>query len=244
MMEEEERILKCFTWKTAFYKLLIWAIIISTVGSEFFEVNRIKDYVNFVHLMSYDYENPYYSPNETRFWSIFRFQEKNCDPKRHHITIEQQVISWIIKGTNKEQIILGVPAYGRTWKIPIGGYDGPIKASSINADGPGPAGKYTKKDGMLSYYEICELLETGANRIQLKEYILSLGSAAFKTSSQTEAGLWLAYDNIHYLTERVVFTKELKLAGLAIMDLSLDDFKGRCLSKQMFPIVTAVKTYL
>lgn len=145
-----------------------------------------------------------------------------------------------------KQIILGVPAFGRTWKIPKAGYSGPIKAS-IKADGPGPAGKYTKQDGKLSYYEICYLLLQKINgngsSVQLKEYILSLGTAAFKAPTKSEYGIWLAFDNLHYIIERVKYAQEIELAGLAVMDLSLDDFRGAC-KVQPFPVLRTVKSYL
>lgn len=92
---------------------------------------------------------------------------------------------------------------------------------------------------MLAYYEICELFQNSTN-VQLKEYILSLGTAAFKAPTRKQDGIWLAYDNLQYIMERVKFTKDLKLAGLAIMDLSLDDFRGIC-QDEIFPILRTIK---
>ena len=57
------------------------------------------------------------------------------------------------KGAPKEKLIIGMPTYGRTFTLANSAMYG-IGAS---VTGPGQAGKYTRENGFLSYYEVSSL---------------------------------------------------------------------------------------
>jgi chitinase len=57
------------------------------------------------------------------------------------------------KGAPNNKLILGIPAYGRAWKM-----DGDSSISGVpplSIDGPAPEGPYSKEEGLLSYPEVC-----------------------------------------------------------------------------------------
>ena len=54
------------------------------------------------------------------------------------------------KGAPKEKLIIGMPTYGRTFTLADPMYYG----IGAKAPRPGAAGKYTRENGFLSYYEV------------------------------------------------------------------------------------------
>lgn len=56
---------------------------------------------------------------------------------------------WKTKGAPPKKIILGIPAYGRTFTLSTS--QNGVKAPT---SGPGTAGVYTKERGFLAYYEV------------------------------------------------------------------------------------------
>lgn len=56
---------------------------------------------------------------------------------------------WKSKGAPPKKIILGIPAYGRTFTLSTS--QNGVKAPT---SGPGTAGVYTKERGFLAYYEV------------------------------------------------------------------------------------------
>lgn len=77
---------------------------------------------------------------------------------------------WKSKGAPPKKIILGIPAYGRSFTLSTS--QNGVKAPT---SGPGTAGIYTKERGFLAYYEVRKryvvippsLLQT---RINFKKY--------------------------------------------------------------------------
>ena len=73
---------------------------------------------------------------------------------------------WLSLGVPREKIIIGIPAYGRSYTLLTGqkGFHAPglllcsisilIRLLSSIANGPGQPGQYTKTRGFLSYYEV------------------------------------------------------------------------------------------
>ena len=54
------------------------------------------------------------------------------------------------KGAPKKKLIIGMPTYGRTFTLA----DPRLYGVAVEAPRPGMAGKYTRENGFLSYYEV------------------------------------------------------------------------------------------
>lgn len=61
-------------------------------------------------------------------------------------------------GCPNNKVILGIPTYGRTWKLDED--SGLTGVPPLPADGGGEAGPYTNTVGLLSYPEICSKIAT------------------------------------------------------------------------------------
>lgn len=65
---------------------------------------------------------------------------------------DDSVKYWLSKGAPAEKIIMGIPAYGRTFTL-----SSSQTGRNAPASGPGTAGPYTKEAGFWSYYEVSRL---------------------------------------------------------------------------------------
>lgn len=69
----------------------------------------------------------------------------------------QSVEYWLEQGAPAEKLVVGIPAYGRSFTLASSSKNG-IGSKTI---GPGKAGPYTREGGMLGYNEICEYIQRG-----------------------------------------------------------------------------------
>lgn len=122
----------------------------------------------------------------------------------------------------------------------------------IGADGPGDAGPQTKTPGLLSYPEVCTLLPNPNAKTTSAPHLLrrvtdpshKLGSYAFRLpDSSSDHGLWVAYEDPDTAGYKGAYAKNKGLGGIAIWDISLDDFRGVCTGER-FPILKAAKNHL
>lgn len=61
---------------------------------------------------------------------------------------------WLQKGTPASKLMLGMPAYGRSFTLASSSDSG----VGAPATGPGAPGPYTKEKGILVYFEVRRLL--------------------------------------------------------------------------------------
>lgn len=117
----------------------------------------------------------------------------------------------------------------------------------LKADGPGKAGPYLDEKGTMAYYEICPTLTTSgpsSSSILLRKVpdtTNRLGTYAFRQDDKLK-GIWVSYEDPDSANKKAYYAKLKGLGGVAIMDLSLDDFKGSCdTNHRNFPITYAAK---
>lgn len=149
---------------------------------------------------------------------------------------------WLENGTPGGKIVVGIPTYARTWKLTS---DSQISGvPPITTDGPGAPGPHTNQPGVLSYAEMCaKLTEHAAGRLRrVSDPSKKYGSYAFQSyNSDTGAeGIWTGYEDPDTAGNKAAFVKSKGLGGVAIVDLSLDDFRGVCVGDK-YPIVRGAK---
>lgn len=148
------------------------------------------------------------------------------------------------------KVIFGIGPFGVTWKLTSESKISGVPP--IGADGPGEAGPQTKTPGLLSYPEVCSLLPNPNLKSAPGPHLLrrvtdpshKLGSYAFRLpDSSSDTGLWVAYEDPETAGYKGAYVKNKGLGGIAIWDISLDDFRGVC-SGERFPILKAAKNHL
>ena len=101
--------------------------------------------------------------------------------------------------------------------------------------GPAPEGMQSKREGLYSYAEICAKLTNDQNK-HLKGENAPLrkvgdpskrfGPYGFRLpDSDGKYGLWLGYEDPDSAGNKAAYARAKNLAGVAVMDLTLDDFR-------------------
>lgn len=134
---------------------------------------------------------------------------------------------WLSKGAPKSKLIVGIPTFGRLWKL---------CSSSTNIGsrgcGPGTPGSIIwDQEGFLSYQEICLELSNGWTVVD--DDTGSRGPYAFKGNQ------WVGYDDPFAAGRKAKYIGDNDLGGAMIWDLSSDDFNGRC-PRGKYPMISTV----
>lgn len=213
----------------------------------YLDVPEIKNYVDFVTIAAFDVNTPARNPKEADYPApTLSVSDRN---------VEENVDAWasfLIKGgLLANRIVVGIPTYGRAWKVEK---DATLTgAPPVKADGEAPEGVQSRTPGLLSYPEICGMILNAQNKDLKGEHAplrkiadptKRYGSYAFRLSDDNgNNGIWVGYEDPDSAGNKASFVKGKGFGGAAIFDLSQDDFRGAC-SGSKFPIVTKIKEKL
>ncbi|RNA25654.1 acidic mammalian chitinase isoform X2, partial [Brachionus plicatilis] len=183
------------------------------------EINNLVDYVN---VEAFDYYGPW--NKKTGLMSpLGKMNEQIL--LEAYMNIEGTMGYLKSLGLSMEKIVLGLAAYSRSFTL-----QHPM-ANRINdlTSGNGFSGSFTKTNGMLSYYELCEATKHG----QWTEKWHPLAQVPFMYH-QTE---WISYENKESLSKKIEFVKTNNLAGACVYSIDLDDFRGLFCKKGPYPFL-------
>ncbi|XP_062997962.1 chitotriosidase-1-like [Elgaria multicarinata webbii] len=180
-----------------------------------YEVDKISQLLDFINLMTYDFHGS---------WEKFTGHVSPLYPDT-----DNTVKYWKSKGAPAEKIILGIPAYGRTFTLSS-------SQTGVNApaSGPGTAGQYTKEAGFLAYYEICDF-KKGATTVMIPEQ---------KVPYSFKGNQWVGYDDVDSVKNKVKYLKQNNLGGGMVWAIDLDDFKNAFCGQGAYPLLQAMKREL
>lgn len=118
-----------------------------------YQVKKVCKYLDYVSLATYDYTglNDFKTGYNSPLYSASITQ-----PSANH-----SIHFWLDRGCPARKILIGVPTYGRGFKI----MRNMSTAASINSVYLGVDARpltspsvYTNEEGILSYYEVCEIV--------------------------------------------------------------------------------------
>nr|WIM01400.1 imaginal disc growth factor [Limnephilus flavicornis] len=222
---------------------LLTASVLPNVNSSlFFDVHAIMNSLDFVILDGFDYQTPERNPKEADYTApLYDLLERNS---QHNVN---SLVQWWLKnGLPGHKIVLGMATYARTWKMTS---DSAISGvPPLTVEGPAPEGPYTKEDGLLSYPEVCTKLSNPNNQKGIHTHLRKVtdpskryGTYAFRVPDDNgEGGVWVSYEDPDTAGNKAGYIRAKALGGIAIHDLSLDDFRGLC-SGDKFPLLRAAK---
>jgi len=186
------------------------------VMAKAYEIEKIKDTLDWVNLMSYDLHGSW--ENITGHSTAM----KGVIP-----TVPDSLTAWLEGGMPPSKIALGIATYGRTFTL--------ANTSNIGLgapdNGPGLAGRYTRAQGFLSYYEIC-----AENWTTMTTWEASKAGAPYASKGNQ----WVGYEtpeSVQHKVKQLVIGHNLR--GIAVWALDLDDFKGKFCSHGNYPIIKA-----
>ncbi|CAD7011390.1 unnamed protein product [Ceratitis capitata] len=212
-------------------------------ASLFIDIPRVIPAVDFVNLGSYDFQTPERDPKVADHTAPL-YEMPDRDPSHN---IDYQVTYWLNNTAPSNKINIGIPAYGRSWVMTcdsgITGFP-PV----INTRGPGAAGNQNRVPGLMSWPEICEKIQRDkelegedAPLRKVGDPRQRYGSYAYRSADDNCLyGLWVGYEepSTAAIKSSYVFAKS--LGGVALFDLTLDDFRGQCAGEK-YPILRSIK---
>ncbi|XP_068221486.1 chitinase-3-like protein 2 [Palaemon carinicauda] len=188
-----------------------------------YEVSELAKYVDFVSIMGYDYHmfqsympfTGHNSPLAPGLKEVGLFAKLN---------IEWSANYWLEKGMPKEKIVVGIPTYGRTWKL--------LSEDWYNVGAPavGTGMLY----GELSYTEACIFVKEGARR-----YFDSFCQVPYSVRERD----WVSYEDVESITAKTKWIKENGFAGVMTWNLNCDDWAGIC-SGERFQLHNIIKSII
>ncbi|XP_036047472.1 oviduct-specific glycoprotein [Onychomys torridus] len=130
---------------------------------------------------------------------------------------------WRKLGAPADKLIMGFPAYGRTFRLLEESKNG-LQAAST---GPASPGYYTKQAGFLAYYEVCSFIQRAEQRWIDYQYV----PYAYKGKE------WVAYDDTISFSYKATFVKKEHFGGAMVWTLDMDDARGLFCGNGPFPLV-------
>ncbi|XP_055594590.1 chitinase-like protein Idgf4 [Uranotaenia lowii] len=210
----------------------------------FMDIPLLKDNIDYVNLAAFDQQTPERNPKEGDFTSPIYEPEGRVVGNN----VEGKVNHWLANKTPLNKIVIGIPTYGRGWKL--NGDSGITGVPPIPANGPHIPGPYSGIDGFYSWAEVCAMLPNPGNaNAKGADYPLRkvgdptkrFGVYAFRNPDENEKnGVWLSYEDPDSSGNKAAYVKAKGLGGISIFDLGNDDFRGTCAGDK-FPILRAAK---
>ncbi|XP_034474765.1 chitinase-like protein Idgf3 [Drosophila innubila] len=228
--------------------LLLSLTVLPNVNSSwYFDAPAIAPKVDFVNLGTFDFVTPARNPEEADYSSpLYEVFGENRLP---HYNVNFQMEHWLLQRFPANKLNIGVASYGRAWKLTLDS-DSVAQPVVSSTNGPAPAGLQTKTEGLFNWAEICQLLPNPNNMNakgaaepikRVADPTKRYGSFAFRVADSDGAhGLWISYDDPDTAGSKAQYVRAKNLGGLALFDLTLDDFRGQCTGDR-FPMLRAIK---
>jgi chitinase len=188
-------------------------------------------YLDLVHVMCYDYNGKWDKKTGHNAPLYSRPQDTGKDV---FLNVEATVKHLLKKGAIPEKTVLGVPFYGRAFKLE-NPHDSRMGARSRSTSFAGP---YTREDGFLGYNEICEelTLEDTPWKVEWEQDIMA---------PYMHNGLkWVSFDNEKSIRKKSEFAFGQGLGGVMVWSIDTDDFTGSACGGPDFPLLRTINNAL
>ncbi|XP_078098080.1 acidic mammalian chitinase-like [Mustelus asterias] len=183
-----------------------------------YEIAEISKYLDFISVMTYDFHGHWdpFTGHNSPLYRGNKDQGVFLD-----FNIDFVVKYWRDNGAPSNKLLVGFPTYGRTFKL-----SSSESGVGAPASGPGPAGTYSKENGILANYEICDFLK-GAEKRWIDEQ---------KVPYAVKGDIWLGYDDERSVDIKIKWIKKNKFKGALVWTLDFDDFSDHC-KQGPYPII-------
>jgi GH18 family chitinase len=213
-------------------------------SSHYFDVPSIVSYFDYINVNAFDFQTPVRNPKEADYAApIYAPSERNPE-----FNVDYQVNNLLQRGVPATKIVLGIPTFARVWKIEE---DATLTGvPPVTAVGGADEGIQSKEAGLYSYPEVCGKLTNPSNKDLKGENgpIRKVGDPSKRFGSygyrvDKDFGLWLSYEDPDSAGNKAGYIRAKGMGGIALMDLSKDDFRGAC-GGPKYPILTSARNRL
>ncbi|CAF3689335.1 unnamed protein product [Adineta steineri] len=189
-----------------------------------YDVHKFEKLINYVNLMTFDFYGPW--DEKTGVFAPLYHQSYQVESESLR-NVDGLVKLWLSLGVPREKILIGIPAYGRSFTLASA-----QKGLHAPVTGAGYPGRYTKTRGFLSYYEICEKDRSKS----WQKVWLDAEKAWYMTSGDQ----WITYEDINSATMKAQYAKGEQLAGVFVWSIDNDEFSGFFCNTEPFPLTRQV----
>lgn len=192
-----------------------------------YDVPVLNDVLDFINIMAYDFHggwDPVTGHNSPLYMGPWEEGTDNAFKN-----VKSAIDTLISLGADARNLVVGLPLYGRSFRLANPDDDGVNKA----ALGGGTRGQYTQEAGYLAYYEVCIMrIDSATQTFLIKEQ-----SVPYLVNQDQ----WVGYDDRDSIREKVRYIRDNGLGGAMTWDISLDDFTGTFCSEGINPILNTIK---
>ncbi|XP_007939388.1 chitinase-3-like protein 1 [Orycteropus afer afer] len=192
-----------------------------------YDIPQISQYLDIINLMTYQFHGAW--DQTTGHHSPLYKSQEDASPDR--FSNADYAVGYMLRlGAPANKLVMGIPTFGKSFTLASSetGIGAPIS-------GPGIAGRFTKEEGILAYYEICDFLHRATvHRLHGQNVPYA-----------TKGNQWVGYDDPESIKIKVQYLRNKQLAGAMVWALDLDDFRGSfCGQNQRFPLTGTIKDAL
>ncbi|KAL0603890.1 Oviduct-specific glycoprotein, partial [Plecturocebus cupreus] len=187
-----------------------------------YEVRFLGRLLDFINVMSYDLHGSWerFTGHNSPLFSLPEDLKSSAYAMNY----------WRKLGVPSEKLIMGIPTYGRTFRL-LKASDSGLQARAM---GPASPGKYTKQAGLLAYYEICSFV-WGA-----KKHWIDYQYVPYANKGDE----WVGYDDAISFSYKAWFIKREHFGGAMVWTLDMDDVRGTFCGTGPFPLVYVLNDIL
>jgi chitinase len=175
---------------------------------ENFDLDGMAPYLDWFQVMAYDFHGGSWENKTGHQAGLYGNPESN-EPMYN----VQHAIDLYMQQVDPSKIVLGSPAYGRSWTgVPDGGTHG------LNQVGTGP-GIGTWEKGVVDYWQIVNLVDQQPDVYHV--YWDDVAKAPYIYST-ANGGTFITYENPESLQYKLDYIKDLGLGGIMFWELDSD----------------------
>jgi len=198
-----------------------------------YDVPHLSAHVDWINLMTYDMHGHW--EDKTMHQAPAHAYSDDDRYDTQSTNFEWIITNWLALGADPKKLALGLPAFGRSFKLADPNNHGilaPCEGPNDNGLYSGEKGPYTREPGYLAYYEICEKLDNGWTEVWNDE---------IKAPYAYGDGDWVGYDNERSIRYKVNMAKDYGLGAIMWWAVDIDDFKGQFCHAGPYPLLNAAK---
>ncbi|XP_071107290.1 chitinase-3-like protein 1 [Haliotis cracherodii] len=208
-------------------RLLLTIAVVAGINqaNNYYQIEEISRHIDFINIMAYDFHGSWESTTGIHS-ALYR-------------DVDDSITGWLNAKAPREKLVLGMAAYGRTFRLASRDPNPTNFGLGQRSAGPGMAGPNTRSNGSLAYFEICELLVKGnwsGTYSAIHDSPMAYGYVGNDIN-------WVGYDNILSVREKAKYIRDRGLAGSMIWSLDQDDFRNLC-GDNRFPLAGALLEHL
>ncbi|KAK7113239.1 chitotriosidase-1-like [Littorina saxatilis] len=193
-----------------------------------YDIPAMNRYLDFMNLMAYDLHGSW-EPYTGHHAALYPRAAETGDDR--YLNVDFAAKYWVQKGASPDKLVIGVSSYGRSFTLTNPSQNG----LGVPAGQAGQAGTYTRENGFLAYYEVCQVIQNGGQVHEDPEQHVRY---------VTSGNQWVGTEDVKSMTEKACYIKQNGYGGVMIWALDEDDFSGHICGKGPYPLLHAINAEL